>query len=309
MSTTTTAEPRPSYLPWPCVQQALKSERHHIEAVVLSLPVTPILVKTPILVGLLSGQKWPPQTISTNLMRLYLAVLFHLRTDDRWDADTAAFRTIDDVLRADQQKAFEQCLGDGCLDGMASSSEGEAFTLAYLNAYEAALVKVMHVFRQPGDDGKPPVPSDEVLKLSAFGDDCSELRGLFTPCVLADKLTKELEAEQEAFSVARSMLDTALEENAAAASAAATAEKKATPLPGPNKPCHCGSGKKYKKCHRTKDQANAAEERHAVDLIRKLMANVEVSDGSGDAADDEGSTTSESSSSASKEVDDDDDET
>jgi uncharacterized protein YecA (UPF0149 family) len=25
--------------------------------------------------------------------------------------------------------------------------------------------------------------------------------------------------------------------------------------PGPNDPCHCGSGKKYKKCHMAEDQA------------------------------------------------------
>ncbi|MBX3459821.1 MAG: preprotein translocase subunit SecA [Planctomycetes bacterium] len=29
-------------------------------------------------------------------------------------------------------------------------------------------------------------------------------------------------------------------------------------LPGPNDPCHCGSGKKYKKCHMAEDQAGAA---------------------------------------------------
>ena len=30
-------------------------------------------------------------------------------------------------------------------------------------------------------------------------------------------------------------------------------------LPGPNDPCHCGSGKKYKKCHMAEDQASAAK--------------------------------------------------
>ena len=29
-------------------------------------------------------------------------------------------------------------------------------------------------------------------------------------------------------------------------------------LPGPNDPCHCGSGKKYKKCHMAEDEAKAA---------------------------------------------------
>ena len=31
-------------------------------------------------------------------------------------------------------------------------------------------------------------------------------------------------------------------------------------LPGPNDPCHCGSGKKYKKCHMAEDEAKAAME-------------------------------------------------
>jgi len=30
-----------------------------------------------------------------------------------------------------------------------------------------------------------------------------------------------------------------------------------TPPPGRNDPCHCGSGKKYKACHLTKDEAAA----------------------------------------------------
>jgi uncharacterized protein YecA (UPF0149 family) len=29
--------------------------------------------------------------------------------------------------------------------------------------------------------------------------------------------------------------------------------------PGPNDPCHCGSGKKYKKCHMAEDQLRAAK--------------------------------------------------
>ncbi|MCZ7607099.1 MAG: SEC-C metal-binding domain-containing protein [Planctomycetota bacterium] len=29
-------------------------------------------------------------------------------------------------------------------------------------------------------------------------------------------------------------------------------------LPGPNEPCWCGSGKKYKKCHMAEDEAKAA---------------------------------------------------
>jgi len=49
-------------------------------------------------------------------------------------------------------------------------------------------------------------------------------------------------------------------------------EKSATvhkgPLPGRNDPCHCGSGKKYKKCHLDKDQEDAAgpDRTHALDM-------------------------------------------
>lgn len=42
---------------------------------------------------------------------------------------------------------------------------------------------------------------------------------------------------------------------------------------GRNDPCHCGSGKKYKKCHLEKDEAKARKEREIAALnAAKVMA-------------------------------------
>ena len=39
--------------------------------------------------------------------------------------------------------------------------------------------------------------------------------------------------------------------------------------PGPNEPCWCGSGAKYKKCHRVGDEAERSSVRKQLDLLRK----------------------------------------
>ena len=49
---------------------------------------------------------------------------------------------------------------------------------------------------------------------------------------------------------------------------------------GRNEPCHCGSGKKYKKCHLEKDEAKGAKERHkaALNAEKLLKEKVEAAE-------------------------------
>ena len=53
--------------------------------------------------------------------------------------------------------------------------------------------------------------------------------------------------------------------------------------PGRNNPCHCGSGKKYKKCHLAQDEAEARPKPEAPitvsDMVRGIREKFLVSDG------------------------------
>jgi hypothetical protein len=46
---------------------------------------------------------------------------------------------------------------------------------------------------------------------------------------------------------------------------------------GRNEPCHCGSGKKYKKCHLEKDEAGNRKEREKAALNAVKVAAAEAS--------------------------------
>ena len=170
----------PAYLPWPCIQLALVTKRDAIEAVVAALPCMPRLVTTPPLLALLSGHKWPSTVISTRLIRLYLAVLYHVRADTRWTGPH--FEAVDEALARDQEAAFRD-------ENVGPGAGNEGFTLAYLHAYEAALVKVLHLFRPDA------TPNPAIVALDPDEPATAALRALFTPRVLSRDNSKELEDE------------------------------------------------------------------------------------------------------------------
>lgn len=55
------------------------------------------------------------------------------------------------------------------------------------------------------------------------------------------------------------------------------------PRPGRNEPCHCGSGKKYKKCHLQEDEAEDRRARQTDEAARVAEARAAAA-GSADAA-------------------------
>ena len=65
-------------------------------------------------------------------------------------------------------------------------------------------------------------------------------------------------------------------------------ERRDSPAPGRNEPCHCGSGKKYKQCHLREDEAAAREARaQAAEAAAAEAEAAEPAEG-GDAAKDQG---------------------
>jgi len=262
-----------SYLPWPCVQLALTTQQNHIDAVTASFPAEPVLVQTPLLLHLLSGRAWPKFMVSTQLFRIYLAVLFHVRSDTRW-TDAPPFTAITDALRRDQARAYRE-FGDRRDD----DAPNRAFTFAYLRSYETALVKVMHCFRAPVQGTTTPrAPSQAVLDMS--GRAAEQLEPLFTASSVlpaddtaSEAFLSELDAERTALQATRVMCEHPATRKHVRA----------------NDPCPCGSGRKYKKCHRTDDMAAVATERQEADEASAAFARMVLGASSADdvvAADD-----------------------
>ncbi len=50
----------------------------------------------------------------------------------------------------------------------------------------------------------------------------------------------------------------------------------ATPAPGRNEPCHCGSGRKYKQCCLSKDESAARDARAQADAAAPVQAAPEA---------------------------------
>ena len=126
-----------SYIPWPMVENVLKTKRTEIEAICISLPCQPKLVVTPKLLELLSGScEWNKEILSTKLFKLYAAMMFLARTHCKEDE---LFTFVVQTLKMQQKEA---------LDNFQCNSDDDTFILAYLNAYEYAILKYLRLLKK-----------------------------------------------------------------------------------------------------------------------------------------------------------------
>ena len=119
-------------LPWPAIVAVLEQFRTELDAIAAALPASPVLVPTPALLPLLTGRPWPAETqLSHRLVQLYVAALFYLNAPD---PRPPVFLRINEDLQRDQAHAYRD-----------HAFDDHAFVLAYLHAYERALLKHLHV--------------------------------------------------------------------------------------------------------------------------------------------------------------------
>ena len=158
------SQPKTSFIPWVLVRNILRDRAVEIEAVVASMPCEPQLLKTPPLLQMLSGTPWPENIVSSVLIKLYLAFVFHAVADTEGRHRGPHFDIAFGILKQQQREAYVN--GD---------TGGPLFLLDYINAYEYFLIRLMHLMKVGGDvsldldaDGQPPL-SYFVLAMAGVG--------------------------------------------------------------------------------------------------------------------------------------------
>ena len=114
-------------IPFRCIERVLSEFKADIDAIILSLPVDPVMVRSPELLRILTGIR-AGEIISHELARIWVAFVFYFRT-------IGISKDVFEDMQSEQQAAY---------------GDLNTFTLAYLNAYERALVK--SIFLQGGGD-------------------------------------------------------------------------------------------------------------------------------------------------------------
>ena len=143
-------------LPWPAMVAVLEQFRGPLDALVATLPAAPVLVSTPAILPLLTGRPWTePHQISHHLVRLYAAALLYLdaqysEDDDEDNENDDEDNENDEETRAPSSPPFVRGIRDDLQRDQASAYRNHAFdegafVLAYLRAYERALLKHLHV--------------------------------------------------------------------------------------------------------------------------------------------------------------------
>jgi hypothetical protein len=139
------------YIPYPHIELVLTKNAEVLEAIVATLPAKPLLVTTPKLLSVMTGDDWGEETIITHkLIKLYCATCFYIESLPKYKGEH--FASVKKTLQEEQHAAY------GDVDDPAR------FLIKYLNAYEKALIKYLHLFKvggevdlQPGEDGTPPL--------------------------------------------------------------------------------------------------------------------------------------------------------
>ena len=128
-----------SYVPWPAVEHVLTTQRTAIEAIYASLPCSARTVHTPKLLELLSGSKWEETILSSKLFKLYAAVVFMACADEDGHHRGDAFDDVIKTLKEGQVRAFER------FNDEEKEGAEDVFMLQYLNCYEYAIIKYLHL--------------------------------------------------------------------------------------------------------------------------------------------------------------------
>ena len=140
-----------SFLPYEEIELVLTSKKKELDAIIATLPCHPVMVPVPKLLPVMTGDTWGSKDIiSHDLLRIYCATVFYLeslgRTGTHW-------KEVGVAMQHAQQKVYD----DYAFDDV-------NFTLHYINAYEIAIIKYLHIFKvgedvslEPNKDGSPPI--------------------------------------------------------------------------------------------------------------------------------------------------------
>lgn len=202
-------ETRRSYLRWDLVDDILTTRQCEIEAISLSLPAHPTMVRTPPLLRRLTGADcWPERMVSHKLIKLYIAVVFHACADvdgkHRGDHFDRAYKALQAEQRAalagEDRAAFDH------------EADGE-FLLAYIHAYERFVLKYLHLLNVGGDvslaadaDGAPPL---SYFVLHMEGKAAEHFREVMTSIDGGGGKSKELDDVRAAMDDLRARLEAA----------------------------------------------------------------------------------------------------
>ena len=137
------------YIPFEEIQIIFQTKKAELEAILVSYPSPPKLVKTPLLLTIMTGKEWTQKKIiSHHLCRIYIATLFYINSLDK---KGILFDLVKETLLEEQQNIFETC-------------GSNTFLKEYINAYERAIIKYLHLFKvgsdvslAPNESGKPPI--------------------------------------------------------------------------------------------------------------------------------------------------------
>ena len=173
-----------TFIPFHYIEAIFNSNKEKLSAIVLSLPCFPVLIKTPALLDIMTGKKWEKTMVSHDLFRIWIASIFYIKSLES-DHSGTLWDSIDTSLKHEQQHIFE-------------THNGDAFTLSYLNAYEKAIIKYLHIFKVGGDgmkaneDGSPSM-TDFIMMMRPEDMHDMGLDTLLTKTILKPKESKRLD--------------------------------------------------------------------------------------------------------------------
>lgn len=168
-----------AFIPLPYLEKIMMKDE--VDAIIASLPCDPIYVKTPKLLGHLTGKEWSPTIISHDLFRIWVSTVFYMCSNCGYtDKTHPLWGTVIQDLRNEQQEVYE-------------ASDTAGFTLPYLNAYERAIVKYIQLLKEPATAGSPISPITvfimemQTAKLKELG-----ILELFTSALPVESLDTEM---------------------------------------------------------------------------------------------------------------------
>ena len=117
-------------IPLQHIEHIISKHGAEISAILLSIPVDPIAVETPKLLRILTGID-APTIVSHELLRLWVAFVFYFRA---LDVEKDGMDEVSRTMRSEQEDVY-------------GGVDGADFMVKYLNVYERALAKLMHIIK------------------------------------------------------------------------------------------------------------------------------------------------------------------
>ena len=136
-----------NFIPFNDIELIFQSKADVIAAITYALPAPPMLVKTPQLLNIMTGDTWEKEMISHDLIKIWVATLFYIQSLDHKGVH---MERVKQMLQDEQQEVYEKY-----------AFHQKNFLLHYLNAYEKAIIKYLHLFKVG------PSETDKALKETA----------------------------------------------------------------------------------------------------------------------------------------------